>query len=86
ESGGEKDVMRVYSAEQNWERYRRAEQLGKEVGKSPIQIALAWVLSQPKLNAFALIGPRTLDELNSSLDAAELKLTAEQVRWLNLEG
>ena len=86
ESGGDKDVMRVYSAEQNWERYRRAEQLGKEQGKSPIQIALAWVLNQPELNAFALIGPRSLDELNSSLDAAELSLTPDQVRWLNLEG
>src|SRR5687768_756761 len=86
ESGGDKDVVRVYFAEQNWERYRRAEQLGRELGKSPIQIALAWVLNQPELNAFALIGPRTTDELNSSLDAAEVKLTSEQVRWLNLEG
>ena len=85
ETGGDKDVARVYFAEGNWERYQRAEQLGKELGKSPIQIALAWVLNQPHLNVFALIGPRTTDELNSSLDAAELKLTPEQVRWLNLE-
>jgi 1-deoxyxylulose-5-phosphate synthase len=86
ESGGDKDVARVYFSEQNWERYRRAEQLGEELGKSPIQIALAWVLNQPELHAFALIGPRTTEELNSSLDAAELKLSPEQIRWLNLEG
>jgi 1-deoxyxylulose-5-phosphate synthase len=84
ESGGDRDVARVYFGEQNWERYRRAESLGKELGFSTIQVALAWVLNQPELNVFALIGPKTLDELNSSLDAAELTLTPEQVRWLNL--
>ena len=85
ETGGDKDVVRVYFAEQNWERYRRAQQLGEELGKSAIQIGLAWVLNQPDLNVFALIGPRTTDELNSSLDAAEVKLTPRQVRWLNLQ-
>ena len=78
------DMVRVYYDDANWERYRRAESLGKELGFSAIQIALAWVLSQPDLNVFALIGPRSLEELESSLDAAELELTPKQVRWLNL--
>ena len=79
------DMVRVYYDDKNWERYRRAEQLGKELGYSTIQIALAWVLNQPTLNVFALIGPKSIEELDSSLDAAELTLTSKQVRWLNLE-
>lgn len=79
------DMVRVYYSDENWERYRRAEQLGRELGYSTIQIALSWVLSQPDLNVYALIGPRTVDELVSSLAAADLQLTPDQVRWLNLE-
>ena len=76
------NMVRVYYSDANWERYRRAEQLGAELGLSPIQVALAWVLCQPGLRTFALIGPRTLEELQSSLDAAEVELTPEQVAWL----
>lgn len=80
------DMVRVYYSDGNWERYRRAEQFGKELGGyTPIQIALAWVLNQPDLNVFPLIGPHKVEELNSSLDAAELTLAPDQVKWLNLE-
>ncbi|MGH2350387.1 MAG: aldo/keto reductase [Chloroflexota bacterium] len=78
------NMVRVYYSEANWERLRRAEQLGKEFGYTAIQIALAWVLNQPDLPTFALIGPRSLEELDSSLDAAELTLTPEQVKWLSV--
>ena len=79
------DMVRVYYSDENWERYRRAEQLGKELGYSTVQVSLAWVLSQPELNVYALIGPRAVEELESSLAAADIQLTPEQVRWLNLE-
>jgi aryl-alcohol dehydrogenase-like predicted oxidoreductase len=79
------NVARVYAGDANWERYRRAERLGKELGLAPVQVALAWALNQPGLLVFALIGPRTLDELRSSLAAAEVTLTPQQVAWLNLE-
>jgi 1-deoxyxylulose-5-phosphate synthase len=79
------DMVRVYYSDANWERFRRAERLAAELDKTPIQIALAWVLSQPGLKTFALIGPRTREELESSLDAAELELTPEQLAWLNLQ-
>jgi len=78
-------MVRVYDSDANWERYERARRLADDLGLSPIQVALAWVLSQPGLNTFALIGPRTMEELESSLDAAEAELTPEQVAWLNLE-
>ncbi len=34
---------------------------------------------------FAIIGTRTASELRSSVEAAELELSAEEVAWLNLE-
>ncbi len=79
------NMVRVYYSDANWERFRRAEQLAAELGVSPIQVALAWVLNQPALRTFALIGPRTLEEMENSLAAAEIELTPQQVAWLSLQ-
>jgi len=79
-----KDIARVYYSEGNWERLRRVQHLAQELGHAPIQIALAWVLNQPDLEVFALMGPQTVEELDSSLDAAEIELTPKQVGWLSL--
>jgi aryl-alcohol dehydrogenase-like predicted oxidoreductase len=79
------NVARVYYSDGNWERLRRAESLGREIGLSAIQVALAWVLNAPGLNTFPLIGPRTPAELESSLAAADVALAPEQAAWLNLE-
>ena len=47
-------------------------------------IAGAWPI-QLKFPSFALIGPRTIDELVSSLKNLEVVLSDEQVNWLNLK-
>jgi aryl-alcohol dehydrogenase-like predicted oxidoreductase len=79
------DVARVYDTGANWERRRRAERLGTELGVTATQVALAWVLSQPGLEAYAVVGPRSTAELESSIAAAEIRLTPAQLAWLNLE-
>lgn len=79
-----KDITRVYYNEGNWKRLRRARELGEKKGATSHQIALAWVLNQP-FPVFALIGPRTVKELNDSLPGLEIALTEEERRWLNLE-
>ena len=48
----------------------------------PIHVALAYVLAQP-FPSVPLIGPRTLDELEDSLKALDIRLTAEDVAWLD---
>ena len=78
------DVSRVYYNEGNWERLHRARELAAEKGCTPNQIALAWVLHQA-FPVFALIGPRTLEELTSSLPALEVALSEQEMQWLNLE-
>jgi aryl-alcohol dehydrogenase-like predicted oxidoreductase len=68
----------------NAERRKRAEMLAKERGLSPHNIATAWVLNQ-SFPSFALVGPRTIEEIGSTLPGCGVALTAEQVQWLNLE-
>ena len=78
------ELQRTWFAEDNFERRRRAFSLADSLGTSAINIALAYVLRQA-FPVFALIGPRTLWELDSCIKAISLKLTAEQIAWLNLE-
>lgn len=78
------DIERVYGRSDNWERLRRAEHLGQRLGASANQVALAWVLHQP-FPCFAIIGPRTVDELLSSVAALDIALTPEEIRWLDLK-
>ncbi|GDX40344.1 hypothetical protein LBMAG21_06360 [Armatimonadota bacterium] len=78
------DVTRVYYSAGNWERYRRATELGVQKGFTATQIALAYVLNQA-YPVFALFGPRTPEEMSTSLPALEVSLTVEEIQWLNLE-
>lgn len=78
------DVVRVYGSEENVERYRRATQLGEPLGHTANAVALAWVLAQP-FPTYAVIGPRTVEELHASVRALELELTPAQLSWLDLE-
>ncbi|MGQ9555930.1 MAG: aldo/keto reductase, partial [Anaerolineae bacterium] len=78
------DLVRTWFNEANFRRLERAQQLAADKGVTSAEVALAYVLSQP-LNIFALIGPRTLGETRISAQALELTLTAEEMRWLNLE-
>jgi aryl-alcohol dehydrogenase-like predicted oxidoreductase len=78
------DVVRVFDSEANGERRRRAAALGGRKGVSARDVALAWVLHQP-FPTYAIIGPRTPAELLESVGALDVELTAEEVRWLDLE-
>ena len=82
--GLDPDVMRVYYNAENFERLRRAQEMGRKKNASAIQIAFAYVFNQP-FPAYCLFGPANPDELNSSLAAVEIGLTPEELKWLNLE-
>ncbi|SFV34882.1 Predicted dehydrogenase [Devosia crocina] len=75
------ELVRVWYNEQNLGRRDRAIELAKQLGHSPIHVALAYVLAQD-FPSVPLIGPRRLVELDDSLKAFEIKLTPEQVKWL----
>jgi aryl-alcohol dehydrogenase-like predicted oxidoreductase len=60
-------------------------ELAKKKNVLPINIALAYVLHQP-FPTFALIGPRTLEELRTSLPGLDVSLSDDEMKRLNLEG
>ena len=78
------ELVRCWYSPENFQRLERVRELAQKRGALPINIALAYVLAQP-LPLFALIGPRTLQELHTTLPALELELTPKELRWLNLE-
>ena len=75
------ELRRSWLSEANRERLRRAEAHGKRVGAAAVTVALAWLLARP-FPAWAVIGPRDRDELDTCLAAAELELEAEDARRL----
>ena len=68
----------------NRERRERARILAKEKGVEPTTIALAYVLSQP-FPVFPIIGPATMRETASSLEALGVAISPEEAAWLNLD-
>lgn len=78
------EMVRVWHNEGNFQRLERAQELAKKKGTTATQIALAYVLCQP-FPTFALIGPRTIEEMRTSALGLEVELTQEELRWVNLE-
>lgn len=76
-------VVRCYCTEENFQRVDRAETLGKEKGLTLPQVALAYVLSYPDLDVFALVGTRTGDEFRENVHAAQVKLTADEIAFID---
>lgn len=70
----------------NIEKFRpkleKYEALCKELDESPADVAIAWLLSNPVVTA-PIIGPRTLDQLEGSLRAFDIELTAETIGKLD---
>ena len=58
------------------------EALCKELGQRPADVGLAWLLANPAVTA-PIIGPRTLAQLEGSLQAVELELSAETLQKLD---
>ena len=84
ENRDDENMVRVYYNHDNFERLRRAQELGREKGFSAIQIALVYVVHQP-YPTFPIVGPCTLEELASSLEALKIELSNDEMRWLNLQ-
>ncbi|NJC72851.1 aldo/keto reductase [Planosporangium thailandense] len=71
---------------QDLEAHREAieayEKLAAELGHDPADVALAWLLSRPGVTA-PIVGPRTIEQLDSSLRALELKLDGQALARLD---
>lgn len=75
--------VETYCSEPNFQRLDRAAQLGREKGLSPAQVAIAYVVSSP-MDTFPLTGASSGEHFRSNVAACAVKLTPEELAWLDL--
>ena len=66
----------------NRPKLERYEALCKELGEPPAAVALAWLLGNPVVTA-PIIGPRTIEQLESTLQATEITLDETTLKKLD---
>ena len=76
--------LSCFDSSENRERKKRVFELALKKGVESQNIAGAWPIHM-KFPSFALIGPRVVEELDSSLKNLEVELTEEEVNWLNFK-
>ena len=82
EDGFTKRMIEIYCTDENFERLRRAEEIGEtKGGTSAVQVALAWVLHRP-FTVVPLVGPHTKEELASCAAVLSIELSESEVNWL----
>ena len=64
--------------------YELVEELSKRKGMSMAQVSLAWILSKPGVTA-PIVGTTSLEKLQDLLGALELKLSEEDIKFLEEE-
>jgi aryl-alcohol dehydrogenase-like predicted oxidoreductase len=79
----DRNCIEAYAEEPNFQRLDRANELATERGLTVTQVALAYVLSQPD-GIFPLVGCNTGDEFAQNAAALDVKLTAQELAWLDL--
>jgi len=77
--GNEKFAQTVEKKRPQLEKY---ESLCRELGESPANVALAWLLHNPVVTA-PIIGPRTMDQLTDALKVPDLKLEPHTLESLD---
>ena len=77
------EEKRVWHSEANLKRREICFNIAAERNVEPIEIALAYVIQSSKI-IFPLIGPRTINELNSSIFATSVNLSDEEIEQLSI--
>ncbi len=75
--------LSCFDSKDNRERLNRAIVFAKELKVSSQNIAGAWALNH-SFPSFALIGPRKIEEIDTSLPSLDISITKEKSEWLNL--
>ena len=85
-SGDAASKFTEYAGPDTEARLAAAAAVAAETGATPNQVVVAWLLAQDAPRVFPLIGPRTLEQLENLLPAADLKLSADQLTRLDSAG
>ena len=78
------EEKRVWHSDKNLQRRESCFQIAKERNIQPIEVALSYVIQRSSL-IFPLIGPRTVNELDSSIFASTVNLNADEIKRLSIE-
>ena len=78
------EEKRVWHSDKNLQRRESCFQIAKERNIQPIEVALSYVIQKSSL-IFPLIGPRTVNELDSSIFASTIHLNADEIKRLSRE-
>ncbi|MFC6837631.1 aldo/keto reductase [Halomarina ordinaria] len=70
-----------YLSEANFDALDVVRDVAEEVGATPAQVSVAWLMHHPQVTA-PIVGARTVDQLEENLAADEVSLTDEQFERL----
>jgi aryl-alcohol dehydrogenase-like predicted oxidoreductase len=82
DTGRRKDEEFVKRVEQKREQLEQYESLCDQIGHPPGEVAIAWLLHNPVVTA-PIIGPRTVEQLESAVRAAAIELDSETLEKLD---
>jgi len=77
-----KDRYKAFDTDRNWTIVEALVAAATELGKSPSQVALAWLASKPAVSS-VIFGARTVAQVEDNLGAADLELPSDMVARLD---
>ncbi len=80
--GAGNERMKKYMTDQGFDVLDTLREMGEECGKSIVQMALGWLLTQPFVTS-PIIGANRVEQLEESLGAVGLRLTEEEMQRLD---
>ncbi|MDA8446458.1 aldo/keto reductase [Paracidovorax valerianellae] len=75
-------ARQIHDDDQKWATVDMVREVAEQIGATPSQVALSWVMNQPSVTA-PIVGARTMEQLRDNLGAAELVLDAEMTAKLS---
>jgi aryl-alcohol dehydrogenase-like predicted oxidoreductase len=80
------DMMAAYEGPDAEARLKVLTELAGELGVTPTQLVVAWLLHQTDPAMVTLLGPRTVEQFEAALPALDIKLDADQLARLDTAG
>ena len=77
-----KDGFARFDNDRGWRTLDAVQAIAKERGTTPAAVSLAWLLAKPAVTS-VIFGARSVDQLDDNLKAADVKLTADDVKKLD---
>jgi aryl-alcohol dehydrogenase-like predicted oxidoreductase len=77
-----KDRWGRYDTERNWKILAAVDQVAADLGKTPAQVSLAWLLGKPTVTS-VIFGARTVQQVDDNLAAGDLRLGPEHMKLLD---